>query len=91
MHKRKWEAKTNAMIVLEGLKGKPVAAVCSEPHMSQSQDYQWRDQVLAHAAQACELHQHTRTEAHLEQEHARLRKLVGELTRERKKSDALLG
>jgi DNA replication protein DnaC len=30
MPKRKWEAKTKAMIVLEGLKGKPVAEVCTE-------------------------------------------------------------
>jgi hypothetical protein len=27
MHRWKWDAKTKAMIVLEGLKGKPVAAV----------------------------------------------------------------
>jgi hypothetical protein len=25
MHRRKWDAKTKAIIVLEGLKGKPVA------------------------------------------------------------------
>jgi hypothetical protein len=27
MQKRKWDAKTKAMIVIEGLKGKPVAAI----------------------------------------------------------------
>jgi transposase-like protein len=91
MQKRKWDAKTKAMIVLEGLKGKPVAEVCSEHQISQSQYYQWRDQFLAHAAQAFEVHQHTRKEARLEQENARLKNLVGELLLELKKSDELLG
>jgi transposase-like protein len=91
MQKRKWDAKTKAMIVLEGLKGKPVAEVCTEHQISQSQYYQWRDQFLAHAASAFEVHQHTRKEARLEQENARLKTLVGELLLELKKSDELLG
>jgi transposase-like protein len=91
MHKRTWDAKTKAMIVLEGLKGKPVAEVCTEHQISQSQYYQWRDQCLAHAAQALEVQQHTRKEARLEQENARLKNLVGELLLELKKSDELLG
>lgn len=37
-----------------------------------------------------EVPQHTRQEAHLEQENARLKKLVGELTLEFKKSDEWL-
>ena len=91
MQKRKWDAKTKAIIVLEGLKGKPVAEVCTEHQISQSQYYQWRDQFLAHAANAFEVHQHTRKEARLEQENARLKTLVGELLLELKKSDELLG
>ena len=79
MQKRKGDAKTQAMIVLEGLKGKPGAAICTEQQISQSQDYQWRDQFLANAAQAFEVHQHTQREARLEQENARLKNLVGEL------------
>ena len=90
MRKRKWDAKTKAMIVLEGLKGKPVAEICTEHQISQSQYYQWRDQFLAHAAQAFEVHQHTRKEGRLEQENARLKKLVGELLLELKNSDELL-
>ena len=91
MQKRKWDAKTKALIVLEGLKGKPVAEVCTEHQISQSQYYQWRDQFLAHAAQVFEVHQHTRKEARLEQENARLKNLVGELLLELTKSDELLG
>jgi transposase-like protein len=91
MHRRNWDAKTKAMIVLEGLQGKPVAEICTEHQISQSLYYQWRDQFLAHAAQAFEVDQHTRKEARLEQENTRLKKLVGELLLELKKSDELLG
>jgi transposase-like protein len=60
MHRRKWDAKTKAIAVIEGLKGKPVAEICTEHQISQSQYYQRRDQFLAHAAKAFEVHQHTR-------------------------------
>ena len=91
MRKRKWDAKTKALIVLEGLKGKPVAEICNEHRISQSQYYQWRDQFFENAANAFESHQRTRKEARLEHENARLKRLVGELTLELKKSDELLG
>lgn len=44
MKLRKWDAKTKAIIVLEGLKGKPVATLCQDHQISQGQYYQWRDQ-----------------------------------------------
>ena len=91
MHRRKWDAKTKAMIVLEGLRGKPVAELCTEHHISQAQYYQWRDQFLTHAPQAFEVHEHTQKEARLERENARLKTLVGELLLEVKKSDEVLG
>jgi transposase-like protein len=79
MPKRKWDAKTTAMIVLEGLPGQPVAEVGAEQQISQSQSDQWRDQFLAHAPNAFAVHPRTRQEARLEHEHARLKTLVGEL------------
>jgi transposase-like protein len=91
MHRRKWDAKTKAMIVLEGLKGKPVAELCNEHQLSQAQYYQWRDQFLAHAAKAFEAHEQSQREARLTQENARLKTLVGELTLELKKSDEVFG
>jgi transposase len=91
MHRRKWDAHTKAMIVLEGLKGKPVAEICTEHQISQSQYYQWRNQFLVHVAHAVEAHQHTRTAARLAQENAWRKKLEGELTLELKKSDELWG
>jgi transposase-like protein len=91
MQRRKWDAKTKAMIVLEGLKGKPVAELCHEHQLSQAQYDQWRDQLLAHAAKAFEVHEQSQREARLTQENARLKTLVGELTLERKNSDAVFG
>jgi transposase-like protein len=90
MRRRKWDAKTKALIVLEGLKGKPVAEICTEHQISQSLYDQWRDQFLANAAKAFEDSQRTRQEARLEQENARLKQLVGELTCELKNSDERL-
>jgi transposase len=67
------------LIVLEGFKGKPVGEICTRHQISQSQCYQWRDRCLAHAAPALEARQHSRTEARLAQENARLKQLVGAL------------
>lgn len=80
MHRRKWDAKTKVMIVLQGLQGKPVAEIFTEHHISQSQYYQWRDQFLASADKAFEVHQQSQKEARLARENAKLKTLVGELT-----------
>jgi transposase len=82
MKRRTWNAHTKAMIIIEGLQGKPVAELCNEHQISQSLYYQWRDQFLAQAAKAFEDPQRTRKEARLQQENARLKQLVGELTLE---------
>jgi transposase-like protein len=86
MQRRQWDAKTTAMIVIEGLKGKPVAELCAEHQISQAQYYQWRDQVLAHAPNAFEVYEQSQREARLARETARLKALVGERTLERKKA-----
>jgi transposase-like protein len=36
MHRRKWDAALKAQIVIQGLQGKPVAALCKEYQISQS-------------------------------------------------------
>lgn len=91
MHRRKWDAKTKAMIVLEGLKGKPVAELCTAHQISQAPYDQGRDQFLAHAPQAFEVPAQSQREARLARENTRLKTLVGELTLELKQSDAVLG
>jgi transposase-like protein len=90
MKRRKWDAHTTAMIVVEGLKGTPVAELCTEHQISQSLSYQWRDQCLAQAAKAFDGPPRSRKEARLQQENARLQQRVGELTLELNKSDARL-
>ena len=91
MQRRKWDSKTKALIVLQGLKGKPVAELCIEHQISQAQYYQWRDQFLANASKTFDVHQQTQREVRLEQENGRLKKLVGELTMELKKSEEVFG
>jgi len=87
MKRRKWDAKTKCTIVLEGLKGKPVATICQDYQISPTQYYQWRDQFLANAPKTFEVAQQTEREARLQRENTRLKHLVGELTLELKKSD----
>jgi transposase-like protein len=91
MHRRQWDAKIKARLVVEGLQGQPVAELCHEHQISHSPYDQWRDQFLAHAAHAFAAHQHTRTAARLAPENARRKTLVGALTRELKNSDERWG
>jgi transposase-like protein len=47
MKGRKWTAEEKLAIVLEGIKGiKPVAEICREHQIAQTQYYQWRDRFL---------------------------------------------
>ena len=60
-----WQWDANARIVLEGLQGKSIAALCNKYHINQSQYDQWRDQLLANASQAFKVHQDARKEVRL--------------------------
>ncbi len=91
MHRRKWDAKTKALIVLEGLKARPIGDRCAEHEISQAQYDQWRDQLLANAANAFAPAGAPQRQGRLERENARLKSLVGELTLELKKSEEVLG
>jgi transposase-like protein len=55
MKRRKWKPEQKALIVLEGLKGRPISELCAEHEISQAQYYQWRDLFLANAAKASPL------------------------------------
>lgn len=90
MKRRKWDSKTKSQIVLEGLKGRPVADICNDYQISQTQYYQWRDQFLANAEKAFEVKRLNHREEHLKRENERLKRLVGELTLELKKTDEFL-
>jgi transposase-like protein len=85
MPRSRWDSKSKALIVLEGLKGKPVADICREYQISQSHYYRWRDKFLANMHQAFE--DTTSREARLSRQVNELKQVVGELTLELKKSE----
>lgn len=87
MKRRQWDSKTKAMIVIQGLKGKPLAELCNEHQISQAQYYQWRDQFLSNAPKAFDTAQTTQREQRQQKEIDRLQRMVGELTMELKKSN----
>ena len=62
MKARKWDSKTKAKIVLEGLKGKPVSQICNEYQIVQSQQYKWRDQFLSNIDRFFEIPQKNKQE-----------------------------
>jgi len=83
MPRRKWDAQTKAAVVLQGLKGRPIADICTEYQISQAQYYQWRDQFIRKMP---ELFLNTgRREQSLVRENSRLKRIIGELTVELKK------
>ncbi len=88
MKRRKWDPKTKAMIVVEGLKGKPISEICTEHLISQTQYYRWRDQFLANVPQV--FADDNRREKALTKENARLKKIIGDLTVELKKTEEWL-
>lgn len=85
MPKGRWDARTKAMIVIEGLKGKSVPEICNEYNVSQAHYYRWRDKFLAniHLAFADK----TPREVTLSRQVSELKKVIGELTVELKKNE----
>jgi transposase-like protein len=91
---RKWTADEKLAIVLEGIKGaKPVAEICREHCIAQTQYYQWRDRFLEGGKRAL-TNGRPATEEALTREIAKLQQLIGkqavaiELL---KKTDELVG
>ena len=88
MKNRKWDAKTKALIVMEGIKGKPVSEICAEHQLSQSQYYRWRDEFLANMPQV--FNKTDKKDERLIKENKRLKQIIGDLTVELKKTEELL-
>jgi transposase-like protein len=83
MPRRKWDPRTKTTVVLQGLKGRPVADICIEHQISQAQYYQWREQFMKKMPG---LFSNTeRRDQSLVRENSRLKKIIGELTVELKK------
>jgi transposase-like protein len=88
MKRRKWTGKEKLQIVLEGMRGQvPLGELCARHQLSQSQYYQWRDQLLNQGSKVFERGGPEQAEQRLREEVRRLKTLVGELTVELKKSE----
>lgn len=88
MERRKWSSNQKLQIVLEGLSGQiEISKLCAKYQVSQTQYYQWRDQLLKHGHQAFDVKNVTKKEQHLEQENQKLKRIIGDLTVELKKSE----
>ena len=89
MKRKKWDSKNKWLIVLEGLKGKPVSQICMDHQVCQSQYYKWRDQFLSEGHKVFDVPQTTQKQLYLEKENKILRTVIGDLTLELKKNDDL--
>lgn len=88
MEKRKWTNQQKLQIVLEGLSGQiDISKLCAKYQVSQTQYYKWRDQLLKHGTQAFEVKNVSKKEQRLVQENLKLRRIIGDLTVELKKTE----
>ena len=88
MKRRKWTSQQKLQIILEGLSGNiEMSKLCAKYQVSQTQYYQWREQLLKYGHQAFEVKNISKKEQYLEQENAKLKHIIGDLTIELKKSE----
>jgi len=88
MKYRKWDPKTKAQIVLEGLENKvPLAEICNHYQISQSQYYYWLNELQAKAHEIFESAKRSKKEKCLLEENKKLKRIIAELTIELKKTE----
>ena len=87
MKTRKWTPQQKLLIVLEGIKGKTVAQICTDNAIHQSMYYKWRDDFLSNAHKAFEKAKPDLKINNLKQENKKLKQLIGELLLELKKNE----
>ena len=85
--RRQWRAAEKRRIILEGLKGRPVADICVEYQISQSMYYSWRDQFLSNMGQVFETKKIDQREAYQNLQINKMKKIIADLTIELKKND----
>lgn len=80
--RRKWDSKTKAKIVLEGLTGGCINELCRTHDLRPGQYYKWRGHFLENCHKIFERVSNPQPESELVAENEELKKLVGELTLE---------
>ncbi len=88
--RRKWDAKTKAKIVLEGLMGGCVNEMCRNYDLRPGQYYKWRGHFLEHCHTIFERPPMAPSESDLAAENEKLKRLVGELTLELNNGKSIL-
>ena len=88
MKYRQWTSKQKSQIVLEGLSGQiDITQLCQKYQVSQAQYYKWRDLFLQTCHQAFDVKKQSQKEQHLEQQVTKLKRIIGDMTIELKKSE----
>ena len=85
MKRRKWDSRTKAKVVLEGLSGLSISEVCNKYQISQNQYYLWRDKFLTESYRAFEVNGKSNREDRLKQRITHLEQTLGAVTFELKK------
>ena len=85
MKRRKWDSKTKAKIVLEGLSGLSVSEICNKYQISQNQYYLWKDKFLSESFRAFENKAKSNREERLKKRILHLEQTLGAVTFELKK------
>ena len=79
------------MIVLEGMKNRvPLAELCSRHGITQSQYYLWRDRLLKGGSAVFNYGGPDKEQERLRKENTNLKKIIGDLTVELKKTEEVL-
>ena len=88
MKKLQWTNQQKAQIVLEGLSGQiEVSKLCNKYEIAQTQYYKWRDQFLKECHTTFDVKKQSLKEQRLEVENSKLKRIIGDLTIEFKKSE----
>ena len=85
--RRQWKSEEKSKIILEGLKGRPVADICIEHQISQSMYYSWRDQFLTNMGQVFDTKKIDQREAYQHHKIDKMKRIIADLTIELKKSE----
>ena len=88
MKYRRWNPKTKAKIVLEGLENKtPLGEICNRYQISQSMYYYWLNEFQTKAYELFESTKRSKKEQRLLEENKQLKRIIAELTIELKKTE----
>ena len=87
MKKRQWTNQQKAQIILEGLSGQiEITKLCNKYQIAQTQYYKWRDLFLKECHNSFEVKKQSQKEERLESENSKLKRIIGDLTIELKKT-----